>query len=151
VRRSRRLHRGWVHPPVTAAAFARLLVIGRRPTTELHLVCRIEDETLVGVINVSEIVRGPLQSGYLGYYAFAPHAGQGYMREGLELLLRQAFLRYKLHRVEANIQPTNAASIAFARAAGFRKEGYSPRYLKVNGRWCDHERWALLVDEWRRR
>jgi ribosomal-protein-alanine N-acetyltransferase len=148
VRRSRRLHRPWVEPPWTAAGFDRWLVIGRRPRTELHVVARLEDGELVGVFNISEIVRGPLQSGYLGYYAFAPHAGKGYMREGLELLLRQAFLRYKLHRVEANIQPRNEASIRFVRAAGFRNEGYSPRYLKIAGRWCGHERWALLSDEW---
>jgi ribosomal-protein-alanine N-acetyltransferase len=151
VRRSRRLHQRWVQPPANSLAFDRMLVIGRRPTTELHLVCKKDDGALVGVFNISEIVRGPLQSGYLGYYAFAPHAGHGYMREGIELLLRQAFLRYKLHRLEANIQPGNEASIRLARGAGFHKEGFSPRYLKINGRWCDHERWALLADDWRAR
>jgi ribosomal-protein-alanine N-acetyltransferase len=110
-------------------------------------VCSHEAE-LVGVFNVSEIVRGPLQSGYLGYYSFLPWAGRGYMREGLELLLRQTFVRYKLHRLEANIQPANVRSIALIRGAGFRKEGYSPRYLKIAGRWCDHERWAILTEEW---
>jgi ribosomal-protein-alanine N-acetyltransferase len=105
---------------------------------------------LAGVINVSEIVRGPFQSAYLGYYALAPHAGQGYMTEGLALALRWIFGELRLHRVEANIQPGNAASRALARRLGFRREGLSPRYLKVGGRWRDHERWALTVDDWRR-
>jgi ribosomal-protein-alanine N-acetyltransferase len=53
-----------------------------------------------------------------------------------------------LHRLEANIQPSNERSIALVRGLGFRKEGLSRRYLKIGGRWRDHERWALLVDEW---
>ncbi len=65
---------------------------------------------LVGVINISEIVRGAFRSGYLGYYAFAPHAGQGHMREGLAAVLDVAFRRLRLHRLEANVQPGNAAS-----------------------------------------
>ena len=44
--------------------------------------------------------------------------------------------------------PHNEASIASVRSAGFRKEGYSPGYLKIAGEWHDHERWALLADEW---
>ena len=110
---------------------------------------RSSDE-LVGVINLNEIVRGPLQSAYLGYYAFAPHAGHGYMREGLTLVLRWAFGELRLHRVEANIQPLNDASLTLVRRLGFRREGLSPRYLKIAGRWRDHERWALLAEEWRR-
>jgi len=118
------------------------------PTRVRLLVCRRADGAVVGVVNVSEIVRAALQSAYLGYYAFRPYAGAGYLTEGLGLVLRHAFRRLKLHRLEANIQPANAASRRLARRLGFRKEGFSPRYLKVGGRWRDHERWAIVRESW---
>src|SRR5438045_2761268 len=93
--------------------------------------------------------RGARQSAYLGYAVGQPYARQGYMRDGLELVLRHAFVNLDLHRIEANIQPGNRASIALARGAGFRREGFSRRYLKIGGRWRDHERWAILAEEWR--
>lgn len=104
---------------------------------------------MVGVFDLSQIYYGIMQSGYLGYYAFAPYARRGYMRDGLQLMLRYAFRSLRLHRVESNIQPANKRSIALVRRAGFVREGYSHRYLKIYGRWRDHERWALLVEDWR--
>jgi ribosomal-protein-alanine N-acetyltransferase len=118
------------------------------PRRHRLLVCRRADGAIVGVVNVSEIVRAAFQSAYLGYYAFRPHAGQGLMAEGLGLVLRHAFRRLGLHRLEANVQPGNRPSRALVRRLGFRKEGFSPRYLKVGGRWRDHERWAIVREDW---
>lgn len=103
---------------------------------------------LAGVVNLSEIVRGSFQSAYLGYYAFSPHDRQGHMTRGLRAALREAFRTLRLHRVEANLQPGNVASRRLVRRLGFRREGYSPRYLKISGRWRDHERWALTIEDW---
>jgi len=150
VHASRALHRPWVHPPSTIDAFARRFKPARGAANRLLLVAaRNEDDALVGVLNLSEIIRGPLQQAFLGYYAFAPHSGRGYMKEALRLLLRHAFDSLKLHRIEANIQPANAASLALVRGAGFVREGYSARYLKIGGRWCDHERWAINAEQWK--
>jgi ribosomal-protein-alanine N-acetyltransferase len=107
-------------------------------------VCGKSDGAVMGAINVSEIVRGNFRSAYLGYYMGAAHAGQGHMTEALRLTIRHAFRVLELHRVEANIQPGNTASIRLVKRAGFRREGFSPRYLRVCGRWRDHERWALV-------
>ena len=73
------------------------------------------------------------------------------MGEGLERVLRFAFRTQKIHRLEANIQPGNSASKRLVRRAGFGWEGFSPRYLKILGRWRDHERWAITVEDWRKR
>jgi len=156
---SRHLHRGWVLPPATAAGFAAYLARfagpqSRNPARATNigfLVCRTDDQSLVGVYNLSEIVRGSFHSAYLGYYALAPHAAAGYMSEGLALLLALAYGGLKLHRIEANIQPSNAPSIALVRRAGFTREGFSRRYVKIGGRWRDHERWAMLAEDWRAR
>ena len=155
---SRRLHGAWVQAPATRA---RYLAFVRRfggaagdPLAATHagfLVCRCEDDAIVGVFNIGEIVRGLFQSAYLGYYAFAPHAGAGYMSEGLELVLHVAFRMLKLHRLEANVQPTNRRSLALVRRAGFVREGYSRRYVRIAGHWRDHVRMALLVEDWRAR
>jgi ribosomal-protein-alanine N-acetyltransferase len=144
-RASRALHRPWVRAPDTPAKFRAFLALMEPPAHYSFLVCRRDTGAIVGVINVSNVVRGALRSGYLGYYVFAGHARQGLMRLGLRTVIRHAFKTLKLHRLEANIQPNNAASLALAAACGLRKEGFSPRYLKIGGRWRDHERWALLV------
>ncbi len=157
-RTSRSLHARWVRPPESPARFAAYVTRfgrgARDPLRANHagfLLLRCEDDALVGVFNLSEIVRGAFQSAYLGYYAFAPYAGDGYMAEGIELALDVAFRRLNLHRVEANVQPANVRSLALVRGAGFRREGYSRRYVKIAGRWCDHVRLALLLEDWRER
>ncbi len=151
VEASRALFGQWVDPPATFEAFARYVIRMGSVDASSYLIVRRSDAALVGVFNISEIVRGPLQSGYLGYYANQLHAGCGYMSEGLLLVLEHGFQRLKLHRVEANIQPDNARSRALVQRCGFRLEGFSPRYLQIRGRWCDHERWAINFEDWSQR
>jgi ribosomal-protein-alanine N-acetyltransferase len=149
VRASQRLHKPWVQPPRSPAAFRRYLARVEDPSHAAFLIWKTGPEGgLVGVVNISEIVLGPFQSAYLGYYAFEPFAGRGLMRMGFELVLTTAFRKLKLHRLEANIQPANHASRRLVKRLGFTREGLSPRYLKIAGRWRDHERWALLLDQW---
>lgn len=147
-RRSAAFLRRWepLPPRRTAAAlFAGWLESSTGGRHEKLLICRVADGAILGAINFNEIVRGPAQCAFLGYWIGAPHARQGYMTEALRLALRHGFGALGLHRVEANIMPVNRASIALVKRAGFRREGYSPRYLKIAGRWADHERWALVA------
>lgn len=147
VERSRLLHEPWVTPPSTPDDFQAFLAKLDGDRRRSFLIRRRDAGALAGVVNLSEIVRGAFCSAYLGYYAFAPHQRQGFMRQGLRMAIEHAFDVLELHRVEANIQPENLASIALVRGLGFRREGFSPRYLKIYGQWRDHERWALTVED----
>ena len=148
-RASKRFHRGLVSPPTTSDQFTAFLQRSNKEDSVCALVCRVTDGSIVGAINLSQIFRSGFQNAYLGYYKGARYAGQGYMTEALSLMLSYAFRHLKLHRLEANIQPANAASIALVKRAGFTREGFSRRYLKVRGRWRDHERWAILTEDWK--
>jgi [ribosomal protein S5]-alanine N-acetyltransferase len=151
VRASRALHGPWVSPPDSVKAYrAWLETQSGDPSRIAFLIVERESGGLVGSANASGIVRGPFKSCYFGYQAFAPFAGRGLFRAGMALCLDELFGTHDLHRVEANIQPQNERSKQVATSLGFRLEGYSPRYLKIRGRWRDHERFALLAEEWRR-
>ena len=109
-----------------------------------HFLRRTSDGAIVGVVNLNEIVRGAFECAFLGYWIGADFQGQGYMKSGLAMAIEFAFEGLGLHRLEANIMPQNAASLAVVRRLGFRREGFSPKYLKIAGQWQDHERWAII-------
>lgn len=149
MRSSRRFHHPWLTAPTTPQAYELLMAKVSDPRFEPHLLIRRADEAILGFFNLGEIVRGQLQSAYVGYAAVAEFAGRGYMSQGLQLVLARAFDELGLHRVEANIQPGNQPSINLVKRAGFVREGFSERYLQVGGQWRDHERWAMLAERWR--
>ena len=144
MQRSRRLHAHWISPPVTANGFMHYLERVQRDDHEGFAIARFQDDAIVGVINLNNIVRGSFLSASLGYYVGAPYSGRGYMMEGLERLKRHATEALGLHRLEANIQPANAASLNLVERCGFQREGLAPGFLFINGRWRDHERWAYV-------
>jgi [ribosomal protein S5]-alanine N-acetyltransferase len=148
VHASRDFHRPWVYPPETQAAFTAYLRATKSGACVRLLICRRSDDLIAGLASLSQIFRGGFQNAYLGFWASAEFAGQGYMTEGLPMVLRHAFTALKLHRLEANVQPENGPSKALIKRCGFRYEGFSPRYLKIGGLWRDHERWAMHREDW---
>lgn len=137
-RRSRRLHGPWVSAPDTPEAYDAYLARTRRRNQACFLICRNDDGAIVGLANLSDIVRSVFQNAYLGYYAFTPYARKGYLREGLELVVAHAFEDLGLHRIQASVRPENVASTELLRGLGFRLESRSPRYLFLDGAWRDH-------------
>lgn len=144
VRESAGLHHPWMQLPGTAAEFRRYLIRFAPPVADVGLaVCELGSGAMAGGVNINNIVYGRFQSAAIGYWAFAPAAGRGLMSEALRLVVRYAFGDLGLHRLEANIQPANEASVRLVKRNGFRYEGLSPDYLFIDGAWRDHERWAI--------
>jgi ribosomal-protein-alanine N-acetyltransferase len=139
-------HAPWEKSFTDQAGFDAWFVRSVTGATVLLIAREVATNDVVGVINVNDIVMGAFRSAYLGYWGYAHTGRRGLMTEALRLAVRIAFDELGLHRVEANIQPGNARSIALAERAGFTKEGFSPLYLFLDGAWRDHERWALLAD-----
>lgn len=129
-------------------AFDRELARVCSETDRRWAVCLAGTLELVGRVSMSAIERGPFQNGRLGYWTGAPHAGHGYMGDAIGLVVAHAFVAMGLHRVCANIMPTNAASRRVLERNGFVCEGLSEKYLQIAGAWADHERWALTVERW---
>ncbi len=144
---SRTYHAPWTTPFVDRDGFDRWLATTQTDRC-VGLVARHRPTGgIVGVINFTEIVRGGLQSAYTGFAGMATLARLGLMTRALKAAVDFAFAELDLHRLEANIQPDNARSIALVGRVGFRKEGYSPHYLKIDGVWRDHERWAITRED----
>lgn len=145
-RASASLHHPWMSLPGTPQQFRAYLARFDHVTNEGFLVCVRETGAIAGTVNINSIIRGRYQNGSLGYAAFAPAAGRGYMTEGLGLVVRYAFEGLRLHRLDAQIQPGNHASLRLVQRLGFRNEGYSPDLLFIDGAWRGHERWALTSE-----
>jgi ribosomal-protein-alanine N-acetyltransferase len=146
---SRRLHRGLVSPNFSRADLDELLKRNLGDDYESLLICVNESDAIAGAITLSQIFRKAFCNAYLGYLLGANFIGKDYMTEAVRLILKHAFVNLKLHRVEANVQPHNAPSINVLKRCGFTKEGFSPKYLKIGGKWRDHKRWAIIKEDWR--
>lgn len=146
---SEKFHRNLASPPKDRQVFEEYVTRNETEDNECFLICQKSDEKIVGSINLTQIFRARFQNAYLGYYLGKEYTGKGYMKEAIALILQYAFKDLKLHRIEANVQPNNIASIAVLERNGFSKEGFSPKYLKIGGRWRDHERWAIIRENWK--
>lgn len=154
---SKALHEPWEATPEDARAdydafgesgFNRMLSSADTPASQRHLICARDDHRIVGMVSLGGIQRGPLQQAFVGYWCSVHETRKGFTAEGVRLVVSRAFAGLGLHRVEINIVPENAPSLALAAAIGARREGLSPRYLRIDGAWRDHERWAVTAEEW---
>ena len=102
---------------------------------------------IIGTVSLTHIVRGVFKSCFLGYKISEENEGKGYMYEALKSVIHFAFDTLKLHRIEANIIPTNERSIQLIKRLSFECEGVSKKYLKINGHWEDHMRFALINEK----
>jgi [ribosomal protein S5]-alanine N-acetyltransferase len=104
-----------------------------------------DTDELIGSVSLSEILRGPLQSCYIGYYLDQQQNGKGYMTEAVILAVDFAFKELELHRIEAGVMPHNIGSMKVLEKAGFHKEGIAIKNVKINGKWEDHQVLAIVA------
>lgn len=122
--------------------------IGR--SLRLFLFERTRPDRVVGVVNFTNLVRGPFQACTLGYSLDEASQGRGLMREALELAIAHVFGELNFHRVMANYIPRNRRSARLLRRLGFRVEGRAKDYLQIAGRWEDHVLTSKVSRAWRR-
>lgn len=147
-RESVELHHPWSAPPQTEEAWAAWFLTRDPQSWAGFVICETATGAIVGQVNINNIVYAVFRSGALGYNVFASSARRGLMTQGLGQVIRHAFAEdgLALHRLEANIRPGNAPSIALVKRLGFRLEGFSPDFLFLDGAWRDHERWAITTE-----
>ena len=145
----------WPDDDLTQAAFRRRLKrqdddIARDEAYPLLIFDQTSDQ-LIGGVTLGGVRRGVSQTGTLGYWMGAQHAGRGRMTRAVAATVEFAFARLRLHRVEAACIPDNVPSIALLERNGFKREGYARSYLKIDGAWRDHVLFALLESDVRTR
>jgi [ribosomal protein S5]-alanine N-acetyltransferase len=145
----------WPDDDLTRAAFRRRL---RRQEEDMardeaysFLIFDGAVDELLGGITLGGVRRGVSQSGTLGYWMGAQHAGKGRMTRAVSATVEFALSKLRLHRIEAACIPANAPSIALLQRNGFRHEGFARGFLKINGAWRDHLQFALVEGDLRPR
>ena len=102
---------------------------------------------VVGQVNVSSIVGGSVSSAQIGYWVAEDFAGRGIIPTAVALAVDYCLSELRLHRVEICIRPENTASLRVVEKLGFRYEGMRRNYIHIDNRWCDHECFALTVED----
>ncbi len=144
-------YKGLTSPILDIESFTTYCERNENEANECFVICQTVDNNIVGAINLSQIFRKGFQNAYLGYSLGVNFIGKGFMTEAVNLILRHSFETLKLHRIEANVQPHNLASIKVLQKCGLTKEGFSRKYLKIDDIWFDHERWAIIFEDWEER
>lgn len=101
----------------------------------------------IGTVALTNIIRGAFKSCYLGYKMSEAETNKGYMTEAIDKIVNIAFKELRLHRIEANIMPSNLSSIRVVEKCGFINEGLARKYLKINGKWEDHYHFVILNND----
>lgn len=140
-------HRKWIKLPTEPDEFKQYLSRFDDENAFFFVVCDADSNSIAGFVSLTGIEREPYHRGRLGYGVFERYAKMGYISAGLEHVIHVAFGSLELHRLEADIQPENGPSKRLAEKLGFTCEGISRGFIHINGKWIDHERWALTLDD----
>lgn len=102
----------------------------------MYLVLNVQDE-VIGRVNLTDVIRGPLNKAELGYRIGEKHQGRGYATMAVRFILEEASLRHKLHRIEAGTSPENIGSQIVLIKNGFQFVGKYNQYILQGNHWID--------------
>jgi RimJ/RimL family protein N-acetyltransferase len=145
-------YQGWC--PATCEEAARFISAQRQasldhPDSWFQRAIRLSrDGALIGDIGVY-VPRDPQGSYEFGITLAPSHQRHGYAREAAKALLDFLFEARGARRVQASIDPRNAACAALLRSLGMRQEAHFRESLQLRGEWVDDVVFALLAREWR--
>lgn len=125
----------------------RFLESTEQDTSYCFLILLKDTDTVIGEVILSEVVRGNLQSGWIGYFLDQDYNGQGYMSEAVQAVVKYAFGTLGLHRIEAGVMPHNMGSIKVLLKSGFTQEGTARKNVKIDGVWQDHITLAIIEED----
>lgn len=100
---------------------------------------------IIGLVNLSGIIRGVFESANLGYWIDARYAGRGLMTAAVDAVARIARDELHLHRLQAATLLHNVASQSVLKKSGFTEFGMAPAYLRIAGRWQDHRLFQRIL------
>ena len=144
--------RYWSSPPLADITGAHALLADIRRHFEAKSlfqwgVARLDDDRVIGTCTLFHIDEEHRRA-EIGFALGRAHWGNGYASEAVAALIRFAFDTLDLHRLEADPDPQNAASIAVLVKQGFKREGLLRERYFLNGEPQDAEYYGLLRREW---
>ena len=147
--------RYWSRPALTAASEAETLLRDIEKNNATNMFCqwgiaRRDDDLIIGTCTLHRILQDHRRC-EIGYILRRDHWGRGLAREALTGMIDHAFGTLHLHRLEADIDPRNAASVKLIEHLGFRKEGLLRERYFVAGDIQDSLIYGLLAPEWKPR
>jgi ribosomal-protein-alanine N-acetyltransferase len=105
-------------------------------------------DRIIGRLSFTAIIRGALSSCLVGYHLDHDETGKGIMQEALQAGCQYMFHVQNLHRIQADIMPSNSRSVSTIERCGFKRQGLNEKYMCINGVWQDHYSYALLNEKY---
>jgi [ribosomal protein S5]-alanine N-acetyltransferase len=144
--------RYWSTPPLADREAAASVIKKIQEDWKRHIILKWgialrPDDQLIGSLTLFNLDFNHRRA-EIGYALGREHWGHGYMNEALMTLLKYAFESLNLHRIEADVDPRNAASISTLEKLGFQREGVLRERWQVNGEIQDAFFYGLLRHEW---
>jgi [ribosomal protein S5]-alanine N-acetyltransferase len=129
------------------AWFGRIMALQENGDTFQFVMTLRDDSEAIGTCLLFRLAEQSARA-EIGYALGRAHWGKGYVIEAMSALVERAFTDLSLHRLEAEINPRNAASAKVLERMGFLKEGLLRQRWRLKGETTDSALYGLLRPDW---